>query len=166
MKKCTICKIEKDVAEFGKDRSRGDGLNYKCKGCHNFYSKLDWKKYRSARQEKNRRWAINNPERTKQMGIKHYLKDKEGFKRRTREWCKKHPEYVAYQRSLRRARIKQAMPKWVDKKKIRQIYEQRPKGMVVDHIVPLTGKNVSGLHIPENLQYLTVSENCIKRNRF
>ena len=45
-------------------------------------------------------------------------------------------------------------PDWVDEKAINEIYENCPEGHDVDHIVPLLGKKVSGLHIPENLQYL------------
>lgn len=69
----------------------------------------------------------------------------------------------------------QRMPKWLlntDLMAIQMFYEKAQKLSAetgvkhhVDHIVPLRGKTVSGLHVPWNLQILTAKENMIKSNR-
>lgn len=55
------------------------------------------------------------------------------------------------------------------KKELKQIYNDCPGGMVIDHIIPLKGLDpdtkehvVSGLHVPWNLQYLTPEDNATK----
>lgn len=60
----------------------------------------------------------------------------------------------------------QRTPPWADLKKIQAFYEACPEGYEVDHEVPLQGENVSGLHVFENLQYLTIEANRAKGNRF
>ena len=57
-------------------------------------------------------------------------------------------------------------PVWSDLEAIKEIYAKCPKGHHVDHIIPLQGKLVSGLHIASNLQYLTPTENISKGNSF
>ena len=57
-----------------------------------------------------------------------------------------------------------ACPAWVDLQEIKQFYHNCPEGYQVDHIVPLRGKYVCGLHVLWNLQYLNKSDNCSKRN--
>ena len=66
----------------------------------------------------------------------------------------------------RRALKLKAIPKWANLEKIKEIYLKRKKGYHVDHIIPLQGKNVCGLHVENNLQYLKVKENLSKGNNF
>lgn len=49
-------------------------------------------------------------------------------------------------------------------KEIRMFYLNCPINMQVDHIIPLQGKYISGLHVPWNLEYKTPSDNISKGN--
>jgi hypothetical protein len=72
-----------------------------------------------------------------------------------------------------RAKMLGRMPVWADKKAIRAVYEEARRltqetGIVhhVDHDIPLNGRDVSGLHVANNLQVLTDTENLRKHNHF
>lgn len=87
------------------------------------------------------------------------------------EWGKKHRKEKPYiynaSSSKRRSAKLKATPKWLTPEQlneIKQIYKDCPKGHEVDHIVPLQGAIVSGLHVPWNLQYLPSDENRRKSN--
>ena len=74
-----------------------------------------------------------------------------------------------------RYRKNKAQPKWLSeehKQQIREIYrrckqisEETGVPHHVDHIIPIKGKNVSGLHVPQNLQIVTASYNMSKKNK-
>lgn len=89
----------------------------------------------------------------------------EKSKSRAKRWRKNHPERNAFDCALRRTGKLRATPPWVDKTVLRAFYANRPPGLHVDHIVPLRGETVCGLHVPWNLQYLSASENSSKKNR-
>lgn len=53
------------------------------------------------------------------------------------------------------------------KDEILKIYEEaRSSGLSVDHIVPLRGKLVCGLHVPWNLQIMPLLDNIKKGNKY
>jgi len=56
-------------------------------------------------------------------------------------------------------------PKWSNLEKIKEFYLNCPEGYHVDHIFPLRGKYNSGLHVFNNLQYLTSTDNLKKGNQ-
>lgn len=75
----------------------------------------------------------------------------------------------AFRENKRRAAKLQRTPSWLteeDWEEIRWVYFMCPRGFQVDHKIPLQGKNVSGFHTPENLQYLPSSLNHSKLNTF
>ena len=93
------------------------------------------------------------------------------------EWQRKNREHLrAYQREYYRPKYKERngtnarrlreRQVYNDKKEIAEFYRNCPKGYHVDHIIPLNGKNVSGLHTISNLQYLLATENQRKYNKF
>lgn len=57
-------------------------------------------------------------------------------------------------------------PAWSDLTAIKKFYLECPDGYEVDHIIPLMGKNVCGLHVLDNLQYLKADLNRRKSNKF
>ena len=97
----------------------------------------------------------------------------------TRDWQRKNREYWndylkgRYTKELGRKkngisskRLRERTPSWADREKIAEFYKNRPEGHEVDHIIPLNGKKVSGLHIHTNLQYLSIEKNRRKSNKF
>lgn len=66
----------------------------------------------------------------------------------------------------RREVVKRRTPVWADKEAIKVFYDYCPKDCHVDHIIPLQGKNITGLHIETNLQWLSIEDNLKKGNKY
>ena len=83
-----------------------------------------------------------------------------------KEYASLHKKEKSAREAKRRSLKLNATPSWADLKEIEKIYKFRPSNMEVDHIIPLKGKLICGLHVACNLQYLTESENISKSNKF
>ena len=83
-----------------------------------------------------------------------------------KKWRLANPGKGRADNAKRRAAKLQRTPSWADLEAIKQFYLNCPPGKVVDHDIPLQGKNVSGLHVVENLRYLTPKENRRKSNKY
>lgn len=153
-KRCKFCQETKPLSEFYKKKQMKDGYYNHCKSCHSErYTKKWYKENKSRRKELSDQWRSKNRKRWNELIRKQYHSNIE----RSRELGLK------YER--RRSRIKSSPVSKPWKEAIDFIYENCPEGYHVDHIVPLQGKNVCGLHVPWNLRFLSVTENLLKSNR-
>jgi hypothetical protein len=86
-----------------------------------------------------------------------------------REYCKAHysKNKAYYYNKKQRRRVKvQSQTTLFGQEGLADFYNNRPKGVHIDHIVPINHPLVSGLHNIFNLQYLTPEENLRKSNYF
>ncbi len=170
---CTKCSEIKEASQFYTDPRNSDGLMAWCKPCHNthmhtkYHSNLDesqaknreWKNraYAAAPEKhkvKSKQWREQNPEKAKESAKK-YKQDNRGY-------------YTAKQMERKAGQLKRT-PAWLsdsDFEAMEKLYEECPDDHHIDHEIPLQGRNVSGLHVPSNLQPLEASKNIVKRNGF
>lgn len=142
------------------------------------------------RMEKNRAWAAANAEKVAAYKRKYAEKHRNAVKERHAKWVQENPERVRESRKkwflenkathaagVRSRQLSKAhrTPHWLsadDRWMIKEAYELatlRSKifgfSWHVDHIIPLRGTTVSGLHVPTNLQVIPGVENCRKANK-
>ncbi len=111
-------------------------------------------------------WYNANKERKQEYDKKYAPSRRKENREASKRWREAHPGRKNHDTALRRNAKRKRVPAWADLCKIKEIYENCPDGYHVDHIIPLRGKLVSGLHVPENLQYLTVEDNLKKANHY
>ena len=190
MKKCTKCKIKKSLEEFHKHPISKDGRKPRCKSCRKEETSIRYKKHKTKLKEARKEWVYKNRDKLNKYRREYYKKNKESmlqacseYRDRNREKIrayskrvrKEFPEKRNYYTSLRRARIKEALPAWLTKEQKQWIaWHYKQAKMIenltgvkchVDHIHPIKGKTLCGLHVPWNLQVIPATENRKKNNK-
>ena len=173
MRICTRCGEAKDESGFSLKNGKPDA---RCKRCKADIS-AEWRKVNPERlkqqyqdwyvdnglrvQETNRAWRAANPEKAKAAQAAAMAR-----------WQKKFPDRAASHAAKRRAARVQATPAWADPVAMKQYYLiaeflTRELGIPfsVDHVVPLKGETVCGLHAHTNLAILPLAWNVKKGNR-
>lgn len=120
-------------------------------------------------------YYIKNKEIILARQNEYYVENKEVIDKRNAAWKKDNPGKANAIAAQRRAVKLQATPKWLTgehRAQIQAIYaeasilsEETNIPRHVDHIIPLQGEGVAGLHVPWNLQILTAIENIKKSNK-
>lgn len=118
-------------------------------------------------------WYAENKDRRRAYDEKRRAEKRHLYREASKRHRERHPDAKAAETGLRRKRAQHATPAWADRKAIKGLYllaRQKTKETGVpwhvDHVIPLRGQFVSGLHVESNLQLLPAAQNMRKRNRF
>lgn len=185
-KKCSSCKEEKLFSEFNKNKNRADGYHIQCKLCRKHYRKANQhriSKYGKNYYESNKD-AITERTQSYYETNKNKIADRHKIYQEINKvvlnvYYKNYREVYKDKRaalqSKRRAIKLNASPNWLTRQDLEQIAELYEIAKAfklytgqeyhVDHIVPLQGENVCGLHVPWNLQVIPAKENLSKSNK-
>lgn len=157
-KYCPACNEVKPITDFSIANHRKDGHNALCKECRNAQKRERYKLDPSADIAR----ALKN--HTKQIIAKKLGREAMGcLGDDDKCWINARNQWK-YAKKLGR------IPSWVEFKNDmlpvwRALLPDGPTDMLqVDHIIPLRGKLVSGLHVPSNIQVLHLNENMRKKN--
>jgi hypothetical protein len=149
-----------------------------CKVCYdtNYYFENKQKRiaYNAQHKEKIASYRINHKEESFAYNAKYRAKHKKERYADAAIYRKTNPDKINAFTAKRRAAKLNATPPWLTKDQLKEIAKfytlakelqwLSDEPLEVDHITPLQGENVSGLHVPWNLQILPKSANCSKGN--
>ena len=173
VKKCSICKNSKDLFYFHKDKSTASGYKTACKECTNVKRK---NRYHATSYDKQYKNLPEVKERSKQYAKKYRIENNEQIKQTIAQWGKNNKDKrLASVLKYKYFKAK-ATPLW-DSELTEFVTEEaahlcRIREQItgfkwhIDHVIPLQGKNVCGLHVWNNLQLLPAKINQSKGNKY
>lgn len=172
-KPCTCCGWVKPLFEFSR---RSDAPNAthasQCKMCRSV--KLRKHNNTPEKLANNEAWRRANMPRVLELQRSRRARQRPELKQeRFQKYAEKNRALLAEKSRRYQANKIGATPWWADKDAMLKFYEKAhdlsaETGVLhhVDHIVPLTSEIVCGLHVPANLQVLTIYENSSKKNYY
>lgn len=182
MKTCIKCKIPKKTEDFYANKRMKDGLGSFCIECHKIDGRARKARDRANPEYKAKELAYKKEyrERTVEQRAAYMAEWREKNRQKVNEYGKTYrndrKEHYNFLCQKRKIDTMNRTPKWLtedDFWMIEEVYKLaslRAKmfgfSWHVDHIIPLRGKNVSGLHVPTNLQVVPWIENQRKTNKF
>jgi hypothetical protein len=182
LKTCNRCKQDKDANLFYANKRMKDGLNTFCIDCHkadNLERKAKSRQdplFKDGERAYRKRYRDQNQEFCNELTRQWRAKNAEHLSNYGRAYRQENKALTNHLCQRRKIALLNRTPKWLtddDLWFIEQAYElaaSRSKltGVKwhVDHILPLRGKTVSGLHTPSNLRVITQKENQRKSNLY
>lgn len=150
-----------------------------CMKNYETYSEYCKRRYQNNRErllEASRNYKATNYEAVNAKNLARYHANRDELREKHKSWSANNKHIIREKTRRRDAAKAKRVPKWLDKddlwliKEIYRLAVQREKSTGikwhVDHIIPLQGKTVSGLHVPSNLQVITWLDNIKKGNRY
>jgi hypothetical protein len=136
------------------------------------------KAYRQANKERiaaqKKAWVESNREHVRELERKYAVSNAVNKEAARQKWKTANPNKDRAAKAANRADRIMRAPAWADKERIKAYYNvcaffNEVNGYAkyhVDHIIPLNGKKVSGLHVHNNLQVIPAVENLRKGARY
>lgn len=168
MKCCSRCGESKPLDAFGAHREGAQGRRPECKVCQREREKIRRQVKGEEIRAKDRERSAKERERRNKTAAEWVKRNPDKRKRSLVKYVQANPDVHCAAQARRRAAKLRAVPLWADAAKTKALYAQaaglRALGIDVhvDHIYPLRGEGVSGLHWHGNLQLLLAVDNARK----
>ncbi len=184
-KQCKECKIVKNTRSFHKDAACKDGRKSACKICRR-KKVCEWaaanrhiaKAWRDANVQYRKDQYYANWDYNREVRRRWHRNNRKKSRAALKKWANNNKGVGNYYNTLRYLKQKKpgVIPKWLTEQdliaikaiyiKASELQKETGVRMSVDHIIPLHGKEITGLHVLSNLQIIPLVENIKKANKF